>query len=60
MTLTSRGGATSLAQIAARGSCVKHYTLRSNNMTVSMIIVLTGLIAMVAVGTIIAVIMTGE
>jgi len=32
----------------------------NNIMTVSMIIVLTGVIAMVAVGTIIALIMTGE
>jgi hypothetical protein len=39
---------------------VKYYTTKGNNMTVSMVIVIVGVTALVAVGTIIAVIMTWE
>ena len=60
MSLTSRGGATSLAQIAVRGACVKYYNKGNNIMTTSMIIVTVGVIAMLTVGTIMAIIATWE
>jgi hypothetical protein len=53
------GGATSPYTDTER-ACVKYYTTKGNNMTVSMVIVIVGVAALVAVGTIMAIIATWE